>query len=66
MNVGRQLCPARCCSSFISRFDGEGPAASQAPSLLGEDKAKVLSTDIGLSDEQIDTLIAKGIVKAAG
>lgn len=61
MNVGRQLCPARCCSSFISRFDGEGPAASQAPSLLGEDKAKLLSTDIGLSDE----LIAKGIVKAA-
>ncbi|WP_164989148.1 hypothetical protein [Roseovarius sp. A46] len=46
---------------LISRFDGEGPAASQAPSLLGEDKAKLLSTDIGLSDE----LIAKGIVKAA-
>jgi len=47
------------------RFDGEGPAASQAPRLLGEDTAKVLSRHIGLSDERINTLIAKGIVKAA-
>ncbi|WOI58212.1 CaiB/BaiF CoA-transferase family protein [Palleronia sp. LCG004] len=45
------------------RFDGEGPSASTPPSLLGEDTAEVLKTEIGLSDEQIELLAAKGIIR---
>ncbi|MGR3462190.1 MAG: CaiB/BaiF CoA transferase family protein [Roseovarius sp.] len=45
------------------RFDGEGPMPAKAPSLLGEDTTRILSTEIGLSDEQIQMLVERGVIK---
>ncbi len=45
------------------RFDGAGPSAASAPSLLGENTTQILSEDIGLNEEQIQMLVAKGIIK---
>lgn len=45
------------------RFDGQGPLAPNAPNLLGEKTAQILSEDIGLSDDQIQMLLAKGIIR---
>jgi crotonobetainyl-CoA:carnitine CoA-transferase CaiB-like acyl-CoA transferase len=47
------------------RFDGEGPSTASAPSLLGEDTMQILSAEIGLSNEQIEMLAAKGIIPAS-
>lgn len=43
-------------------FDGQGPAAATAPSLLGEDTRSVLIERLGYLPEHIDDLIAKRIV----
>nr|WP_321463012.1 CaiB/BaiF CoA-transferase family protein [uncultured Cohaesibacter sp.] len=44
------------------RFDGSGPQAARAPSLLGEDSGSVLSRELGLQQGEIEALIAKGVV----
>ena len=43
-------------------FDGVGPAAARAPSLLGEDSETVLSDRLGYSAEQVDELVRRGVV----
>ena len=45
------------------RFDGEEPAMSRAPSLLGENTAEVLGNALGMDENEIQTLIRKGVVK---
>lgn len=44
------------------RFDGMGPANARPPSLLGEDTAAVLSEALGLDDDEIADLAARGVV----
>ena len=43
------------------RFDGEGPSAARAPSLLGEDTTNVLGKTLGLREEEIAALVSKGV-----
>lgn len=47
-------------------FDGVGPAAARAPSLLGEDSAAVLADRLGYAAEEVQDLIRRGVVGAAG
>ncbi|BBU55139.1 CoA transferase [Mameliella alba] len=44
------------------RFDGEGPAAARAPSLLGENTPQVLADVLGYGPEDIAALAARGVV----
>ncbi|EPX83587.1 CaiB/BaiF family protein [Salipiger mucosus DSM 16094] len=44
------------------RFDGKGPSAARAPSLLGEDTGGVLKDLLGYGDEEIDHLAASGVI----
>ncbi|SEO37871.1 CoA:oxalate CoA-transferase [Salinihabitans flavidus] len=44
------------------RFDGEGPSAARAPRLLGEDTSDVLKNNLGLREEEIEKLVARGVV----
>lgn len=44
------------------RFDGQGPAPSSAPSLLGEATCEVLADRLGMSAHQIREMQSKGIV----
>jgi len=45
------------------RFDGDGPPQSRPPSLLGEDTAEILKTELGMGAADIQALLEKGIVK---
>ena len=47
-------------------FDGAGPGPSTAPSLLGEDTRQVLTADLGMSEEDVSDLVARGVVNASG
>ncbi len=47
-------------------FDGEGPAPATAPSLLGEDTADILHTELGMSDDDVAALIEQGVVATPG
>lgn len=44
------------------RFDGRGPSAASAPSLLGEDTHDVLRKALGYGEERIEELAAKGAI----
>ncbi|SDM01527.1 CaiB/BaiF CoA transferase family protein [Aliiruegeria lutimaris] len=46
------------------RFDGQGPAPSVAPSLLGEDTAEVLRSDLGMNGDEVADLVDRGIQKS--
>lgn len=43
-------------------FDGAGPAAARAPSLLGEDSMTVLAERLGYSSEEVEDLVRRGVV----
>ncbi|SMX44488.1 CaiB/BaiF CoA transferase family protein [Actibacterium lipolyticum] len=45
------------------RFNGDGPSTSQPPSLLGENTIEVLGGALGFREDEIDDLVARGIVR---
>jgi crotonobetainyl-CoA:carnitine CoA-transferase CaiB-like acyl-CoA transferase len=44
-------------------FDGQGPAPSSPPSLLGEDTTEVLSRELGLTSTEINELRRKAVIR---
>ncbi|ADZ71564.1 CaiB/BaiF family protein [Polymorphum gilvum SL003B-26A1] len=48
------------------RFDGQGPAPAQPPSLLGEDTATILAARLGYDEETVEQLAVEGIVGLPG
>lgn len=44
------------------RFDGNGPSATTPPSLLGEDTHGVLKSLLGFREEDIENLVARGVL----
>ncbi|WP_068112278.1 CaiB/BaiF CoA transferase family protein [Tropicimonas marinistellae] len=44
-------------------FDGQGPAPSTAPSLLGADTTDVLTRDLGMSEDEVAEMAARGVLK---
>lgn len=47
------------------RFDGQGPAPAQAPSLLNEDTDEVLSSCLGFDKEKLAELVEEGVIGLA-
>jgi len=43
-------------------FDGQGPSPATAPALLGEHSHRILTDDLGYSDDEVKEMVQNGVI----